>query len=223
MDEEDHLTSSTQKLKHKAKGILLILEKEYAQVKTALNYKDPLELLVATILSAQCTDKKVNEVTKTLFKKYQTAEDYANANLLDLEQEIRQTGFYRNKSKNIKRSCQMLIEKFDGIVPSSMKELIKLPGVARKTANIVLANAYGVIEGIAVDTHVRRLSRRLGLTKEKNPEKIEMDLMEIIPKEKWAKLSNLLIFHGRRICTSRKPKCYKCLLEKYCPSAHIII
>ena len=199
--------------------IIELLEKEYPKAKTALNYTSPLEILVATILSAQCTDKRVNIVTKSLFKKYKTAEDYANADLGELEEAVRSTGFYRNKAKNIKRSGRMLVEKFDSQVPETMNELLELPGVARKTANIVLSNAYGVIEGIAVDTHVRRLSKRLGLTENKNPNKIEKDLMEIVPKSHWKRITDLLIFHGRNVCMARKPKCSLCGLNKLCPSA----
>ena len=199
--------------------IIELLEKEYPKAKTALHYTSPLEILVATILSAQCTDKRVNVVTKSLFKKYRTAEDYANADLGELEEDVRSTGFYRNKAKNIKRSGRMLVEKFDSQVPETMNELLELPGVARKTANIVLSNAYGVIEGIAVDTHVRRLSKRLGLTENKNPNKIEADLMEIVPKSHWKRITDLLIFHGRNVCMAKKPKCSLCGLNKLCPSA----
>ena len=199
--------------------IIELLEKEYPKAKTALNYTSPLEILIATILSAQCTDKRVNVVTKSLFKKYKTAEDYANADLGELEEAVRSTGFYRNKAKNIKRSGRMLVEKYDSQVPRTMNELLELPGVARKTANIVLSNAYGVIEGIAVDTHVRRLSKRLGLTENKNPNKIEADLMLIVPKSHWKRITDLLIFHGRNVCMARKPKCGSCGLNKICPSA----
>ncbi|TET25391.1 MAG: endonuclease III [Candidatus Bathyarchaeum sp.] len=199
--------------------IIELLEKEYSHAKTALNYTNPLEILVATILSAQCTDKRVNVVTKSLFKKYRTAEDYANADLAELEEDIRSTGFYRNKAKNIKNTGRMLVEKYDSQVPRTMEELIELPGVARKTANIVLSNAYGVIVGIAVDTHVRRLSKRLGLTENTDPNKIEADLMAIVPKSQWKRITNLLIFHGRNVCMARKPKCSICTLNKLCPSA----
>jgi endonuclease-3 len=167
----------------------------------------------------QCTDKRVNIVTKVLFKKYRKPEDYANADLEELEEDIRSTGFYRNKARNIKKCCQMLVEKFNSQVPKTMEELLELPGVARKTANIVLSNAYGVVEGIAVDTHVRRLARRLGLSEHENPNKIEGDLMEIVPKGRWKRITDLLIFHGRRICAARKPKCGICVLNKLCPSA----
>jgi endonuclease-3 len=199
--------------------IIELLEKDYPDAKTALHYSSPLEILVATILSAQCTDKRVNIVTKSLFKKYKTAQDYANADLTELEKEIRSTGFYRNKAKNIKKSAQLMVEKYDSKVPSTIEELVELPGVARKTANIVLSNAYGVIVGIAVDTHVRRLSKRLGLTENTDPNKIEIDLMQIVPKSHWKKITNLLIFHGRNLCTARKPKCSNCNLNKLCPSA----
>jgi len=199
--------------------IIELLEKEYPKAKTALHYTSPLEILIATILSAQCTDKRVNVVTKSLFKKYKTAEDYANADLGELEEDVRSTGFYRNKAKNIKRSGRMLVEKFDSQVPRTMDELLELSGVARKTANIVLSNAYGVIEGIAVDTHVRRLSKRLGLTENKNPNKIEADLMEIVPKSHWKRITDLLIFHGRNVCMAKKPKCGSCGLNRLCPSA----
>lgn len=199
--------------------IFELLEKEYPDAKMALKYANPLELLVATILSAQCTDKRVNIVTKTLFNKYRTVEDFANANLDELEQDIRSTGFYRNKARNIKRCCQILIERFNSQVPEKMEQMIELPGVGRKTANIVLSKAYGVIEGIAVDTHVRRVAKRLGLTGHTEPGKIEKDLMKILPKEKWVRITDLLIFHGRRICMARKPKCEICTLNKLCPSA----
>jgi endonuclease-3 len=205
--------------KTRARMIIDLLEKEYPDAKVTLNYTNPLELLVATILAAQCTDKRVNIVTKTLFKKYRRAEDYANANLEELKKEVRSTGFYRNKARNIKKCCQILVEKFSSEVPKTMEEMVKLPGVARKTANIVLSNAYGVIEGIAVDTHVRRISKRLGLTEQENPDKIEKDLMNLVPRDKWTRLTDLLVFHGRRNCVAKKPKCVVCTLNKICPSA----
>jgi endonuclease-3 len=199
--------------------IIELLEKEYPKAKTALHYTSPLEILIATMLSAQCTDKRVNIVTKSLFKKYKTAEDYANADLREFEEDIRSTGFYKNKAKNIKNAGRMLVERFNSQVPRTMDELLELPGVARKTANIVLSNAYGVIEGIAVDTHVRRLSKRLELSENKNPDKIEADLMLIVPKSHWKRITDLLIFHGRNVCMARKPKCSLCILNKICPSA----
>lgn len=199
--------------------VIELLGKEYPDAKIALNYTNPLELLVATILSAQCTDERVNMVTKTLFKKYIRAEDYSNADLHELEQVVRSTGFYRNKARNIKRCCQVLVERYGSQVPKTMNELLELPGVARKTANIVLSNAYDIIEGIAVDTHVHRVSRRLGLTENKDSNKIESDLMRIVPKTYWKTISDLLILHGRRICKAKKPKCGECVLNKLCPSA----
>ena len=194
------------------------LIKEYPSPKTALHYRSPIQLLVSTILSAQCTDERVNKVTKELFKKYKSVGDYANAELSELEKDIRQTGFFRNKAKNIKNASKMLIEKFDGQVPNTMEEILLLPGVARKTANVVLTSAYGVIEGIVVDTHVKRLSQRLGITKNNDPQKIEKDLINIVPKDKWAQFSFLLISHGRKICQARKPICNKCMLNDLCPS-----
>lgn len=199
--------------------IIALLEKEHPDAKIALNHSNPLELLVATILSAQCTDERVNVVTKSLFKKYRRAEDYAKADLKELEREIRPTGFYRNKAKNIRACGKMLVEEFGSQVPKTMEEILELPGVARKTANVVLSNAYGIVEGIAVDTHVRRLAQRLGLTKNDDPVKIEQDLMNLVPRDKWMRFTDLLIFHGRRICTARKPKCEECVLNKLCPSA----
>lgn len=199
--------------------VVQLLEKEYPNAKIALNFTNPLELLVATILSAQCTDKKVNEVTKTLFKKYRKAEDYAGADLEELEQDIRPTGFYRNKAKNIKNAAQIMVEKFSSQVPKTMEEILELPGVARKTANIVMQNAFGVVEGIAVDTHVRRTSKRLGLTESEDPVKIEEDLMRIVPRQKWMRITDLLISLGRTVCVAKKPKCGVCVLNKICPSA----
>lgn len=205
--------------KERSQRIIELLEKEHADAKVALHYNNPLELLVATILSAQSTDKTVNQVTKSLFKKYRKAEDYANADLKELEQDIKSTGFYRNKAKYLKRMGQMLVENFGSQVPKTMSEITTLPGVARKTANIVLSNSFGVIEGIAVDTHVKRLAQRLGLSNNKDPDKIEKDLMMFFPKEQWPKLTDLLIFHGRRMCTARRPNCKGCLINALCPSA----
>ncbi|MGA2522638.1 MAG: endonuclease III [Candidatus Bathyarchaeia archaeon] len=199
--------------------VIEFLEKKYPDAKTALTYSNPLEMLVATMLSAQTTDARVNIVTQKLFKKYRTPEDYANANLKELEQDIRSTGFYHNKARNLQKCCQMLVEKFDSQVPKTMEELVELPGVARKTANIVLNNSYGIIAGIAVDTHVHRISQRLGLTENEDATKIEQDLMKITPMEKWMKLTDLLIFHGRQVCIARRPKCDICVLNKICPCA----
>jgi endonuclease-3 len=205
--------------KQRAEKIIELLEKQYPNAKTALNYTNPLEILVATILSAQTTDVTVNIVTKNLFKKYHNAEDYANANIVELEQVIHSTGFYHNKAKNLQKCCQLLVERFHSQVPKTMEELIELPGVARKTANIVLYNAYGTTAGIAVDTHVMRLSQRLGITQQKDQNKIEKDLMQITPKNKWMPLTDLLIFHGRKVCMAKKPQCEVCVLNKICPSA----
>jgi len=198
--------------------ILPLLKKEYPQAKIALNFGNPLEILVATVLSAQCTDERVNMVTKSLFKKYRKVQDYAKANLKTFEQEIRSTGFYRNKTKNIISAAQKIIKDFGGEIPGVMDKLLQLPGVARKTANIVLFNGFGKIEGIAVDTHVRRLSQRLGLTENQDPDKIEQDLMKLLDKKEWGKFSYLLIDHGRKICDAKKPKCLECILQKLCPS-----
>jgi endonuclease-3 len=203
----------------RALKVIELLEREHSDAKIALHYANSLELLVATILSAQCTDERVNMVTKPLFKKYTKAEDYANADLKELEQDIKSTGFYRNKAKNIKKTSQLLVEKYHSKVPKTMEELLELPGVARKTANIVLTNAFGVVEGVAVDTHVRRLAQRLGLSGNDDPDKIEKDLMRIVPNDKWMRITDLLIFHGRRICTAKRPKCTACVLNKFCPSA----
>ena len=204
----------------RAQRILTLLRKEYPDVKgTELRFSNALELLVATILAAQCTDRKVNEVTETLFKRYKTAEDYAKADLEELQEFVKPTGFYRNKARFIKAAAEKLVKDFDSEIPRSIEEMTRLPGVARKTANIVLSNAFGIVEGIAVDTHVMRLSERLDLTKEKNREKIEEDLMKLYPKTQWFEVSNLLITHGRRICVARHPKCGACLLNKLCPSA----
>ena len=203
----------------KVTEIIRLLKKEYPDVKIALHHSNPLELLVSTILSAQCTDKRVNEVTETLFKKYRTVQDYANVQQEELEKDIYSTGFYKNKAKNIKKLSGILIENFSSQVPDTMEDLITLPGVARKTANIVLSNAFGKIEGIAVDTHVTRLSLRLGLTNNTNPVKIEKDLMALVPKSEWGIVTLLLIHHGRRVCSSRKPLCGECVLDGLCPSA----
>ena len=199
--------------------IIGLLEKEHSDARIALHYTNPLELLIATILSAQCTDERVNMVTERLFKKYRRAEDYANADLKELEKDIRSTGFYRNKARNIKECCQILVGKHDSKVPKTMEEMLELPGVARKTANIVLSNAYGVVVGIAVDTHVRRLANRLGLSENEDQNKIENDLMRIVPRDKWMRFTDLLIFHGRRVCVAKKPRCEACVISKLCPSA----
>jgi endonuclease-3 len=199
--------------------IIELLRKENPDVRVALMHSNPLELLIATILSAQCTDKRVNEVTKKLFKNNRSLHDYIKTSQEELEKEIYSTGFYRNKAKNIKKLCEILVRDFDGKVPETMEGLLTLPGVARKTANIVLSVAFGKVEGIAVDTHVKRLSYRLGITENTNPDKIEKDLMELVPKKDWDVFSLLLIHHGRKVCTAKKPICCNCILNRLCPSA----
>jgi len=207
----------TLELKSRADKIVAILEKTYPRAKIVLKHENPWELLVSVILSAQCTDARVNIVTEKLFKKYHSVKDYASANQKEFEQDIRSTGFYHNKAKNIIGSAKMVLEKFNGKVPGTMEELLELPGVARKTANIVLGNAFGIVEGIAVDTHMRRVNFRLGLTKQKEPEKIEQDLMALLPKEKWFNYTHYIIEHGRAICDAKKPLCKECPLNKLCP------
>lgn len=197
------------------------LDDEYGNATTALRYRTPLELLIATILSAQCTDERVNQVTETLFEKYRTAEDYASADPETLEQEIRPTGFYRNKARHILGATRMICERFGGEVPQTMEELLQLPGVARKTANVVLGTAFGKAEGIVVDTHVKRVAQRLGLTQATTPEKIEADLMAIVPRDRWIRFAHQLIWHGRRYCTARRPNCAECPLRDLCPSAEV--
>lgn len=203
----------------RTKEVIARLKKTYPRAKIALRYSNNWELLVAVILSAQCTDKKVNEVTEKLFKKYRALEDYVKADPKEFAQMIRSTGFYRAKAKNILASAKMIKEKFGGTVPRTMQEMLSLRGVARKTANVVLGNAYGVIEGIAVDTHVRRLAQRLGLSPSDNPEKIEQNLMQLIPKKDWFKITYLLIDHGRAVCTAKDPRCDLCPVKNLCPSA----
>ena len=193
------------------------LRRHYPDVTCALAFRTPLELLVATILSAQCTDERVNLVTKTLFRKYRSAAAYAQAPIDELKDDIRSTGFFNAKAKNIQACCQLLVERYRGRVPKSMDALVELPGIGRKTANVVLGTAFGVTSGIAVDTHVTRLSRRLGLSRHEQPDKIEQDLMAQFPTEEWTNLSHRLIHHGRRICTARKPNCPECPLNDICP------
>ena len=199
----------------RVKEIIKLLSKEIPDTTIALRFSNPFELLIATILSAQCTDTKVNQVTQDLFKKYRSAKDYAGANLTELEEDIRPTGFYRNKAKSIRNCCQELVDRFRGDVPRTLDELVTLPGVGRKTANVVLGNAFAT-PGIVVDTHVHRVSQRIGLTKNNDPVKIEFDLMEIVPKDEWTHFSNLLVWHGRRTCVARKPLCTTCAIRKVC-------
>ncbi len=208
-------------IKEKTSEIIRRLKKEYPEPKTALNFRDPFQLLVATVLSAQTTDVLVNKVTEGLFKKYRTVRDYADTPPEKLAQDIRSVNFFNNKAKSIQKTAMMLQEKFSGKVPQTMEELTMLPGVARKTANIVLSAAFGMNEGIAVDTHVIRLSYRLGLTKHEDPVKIEQDLMPVTPRKEWGNLAHLLIFHGRAICQAKKPKHDQCVLYDICPSRNI--
>ena len=199
--------------------IIKLLKRAHPDARCALNHSNAFELLVATILSAQCTDERVNIVTADLFRKYRKPEDYLKVPATELQQDIRTTGFFRNKTKSIQGASKMLVEEFHGEVPRTMEELLKLPGVARKTANVVLGVAYGIAEGIVVDTHVNRLSHRLGLTKQNDAGKIEKDLMDLVPRQDWIIFAHLLIFHGRRICKARRPLCEECAVEKLCPSS----
>jgi endonuclease-3 len=203
----------------RVKKIWPILKKTYPDAKIALRFVNPLELLISTILSAQCTDVRVNMVTKDLFKKYKSAADWVDADLKNIESDIRSTGFFRNKALNIKGACARLVEQYGGKVPGTMDELLTLPGVGRKTANCVLGDAFG-IPGITCDTHVIRLSRRLGLSENSDPVKLEFDLAEIVPKKDWTAFSHLVITHGRNICKARKPNCPECPVAKHCPSAN---
>jgi endonuclease III len=197
--------------------IIAALQRTYPNAHCELNYSNPLELLIATILSAQCTDKRVNIVTQELFKKYRSASAFANADISELENNIRSTGFYKNKARNIKSACADIIAKHGGKVPRTMDDLRELGGVGRKTANVVLGNAFGINAGVVVDTHVARLSHRLGLTRQKTPEKIELELMALVPQKQWALFSHWLIWHGRRRCYARNPDCTNCEIKKLCP------
>jgi len=212
------MSSPTAAERQRTAEIIAELKRAHPDAKCALNFSSPLELLVGTILSAQCTDERVNQVTVTLFQKYPTAADYANADPAELEQDIKSTGFYRNKAKNIQAMARILVERHGGEVPRTMEDLIALPGVARKTANVVLGNALGIAEGIAVDTHVLRLSARLGLTASDDPVKVEQDLMALVPRDEWIHFSHLLQFHGRRTCQARRPLCESCPLVPLCPT-----
>ncbi len=205
--------------KQRTKKIISLLRKAYPNAKCSLNFSSPLELLIATILSAQCTDERVNIVTADLFRKYRKAEDYLKVPVTELEQDIRSTGFYRNKAKSIQGACKLIVEAYAGRVPQSFDDLLRLPGVARKTANVVMGNAFGIASGVVVDTHVSRITQLLKLTKNTTPEKIEQDLIERVPKKDWIDFSHLLIYHGRAVCIARRPQCDKCVLEKLCPSS----
>ncbi len=215
----NYAKETSEQKNQRAAAIVKILLKQYPSDQTALHYGNPFQLLVAVILSAQCTDARVNMVTPQLFARFKTPEDFANANVKELESLIHSTGFYHNKTKNIIGCAMMLLKKHNGIVPQTMEELFQLPGVGRKTANVVLGEAFGKIEGVVVDTHVTRLSNRLGFTKEHDAVKIEKDLMPLIPKKHWYHFSHSLIFHGRKICSARKPLCAECSLNILCPSS----
>lgn len=207
----------------RVREIIRRLQREYPDAKCALNHSNPFELLIATILSAQCTDERVNKVTAELFRKYRGPADFAAVRQEELERDIHSTGFYRNKAKNIIAASRLILERFNGQVPAKMEDLLTLPGVARKTANVVLGCAYGIAEGIVVDTHVSRLSQRLGLTENTAPEKIEKDLMQIVPKRHWVMFSHWLIFHGRKVCKARNPDCGGCVLADLCPSYSVFM
>ncbi|HEX6184449.1 MAG TPA: endonuclease III [Pyrinomonadaceae bacterium] len=213
---------ATPEEKRRVRQIIKLLRGEYPEARCSLDHSSPLELLVATILSAQCTDERVNAVTAGLFRKYRTWEDYASAPAAELERDIHSTGFFRNKAKSIQGACRRIGERHGGRVPDRMEELLELPGVARKTANVVLGNAYHIASGVVVDTHVSRLSGRLGLSAEKTPEKIERDLTAVVPESDWIDFSHLLIAHGRKVCKARNPLCGECVLAKLCPSAGLI-
>ena len=206
-------------IEERAPEVIRRLEAAYPDAKVALNFSDPLECLVATILSAQCTDEKVNEVTATLFKKYRRAEDYLAVPEDELKADIKPTGFFNQKAASIRAACQRIVEVYGGEVPGTMEELLTLRGVARKTANIVLGNSFGIVEGVAVDTHVKRLANRIGFSNESDPVKIEQDLMRLIPREKWFSFTYVLIDHGRAICHAKKPRCTECPIEPLCPSS----
>jgi endonuclease-3 len=205
------------------RSIIRLLREHYSQARTALEFRTPLEILVATILAAQCTDERVNRITPGLFRKYPTAAAFARAGRTELEQEIRSAGFFRNKAKAIVGAARRIVEAYGGVVPDSMAALVTLPGVARKTANIVLSAGYGKAEGIAVDTHAGRLARRLGLSRHEDPDKVERDLLALVPKDDWLDFNFLLVEHGRALCQARKPKCPECFLGKLCPSAEDFI
>lgn len=200
-----------------ANEVIRLLSKEYPDAHCALEHSSAFELLIATILSAQCTDERVNIVTAELFRKYDGPKDYLEVDEEELQADIRSTGFFRNKTKSIRGASERIVNEFGGEVPDNMDDLLTLPGVARKTANVVLGNAFGIASGVVVDTHVKRLSYRLGLTDEKTPEKIEKDLMELVPKKHWVMFSHWLIYHGRRVCKARKPDCENCVLNEICP------
>lgn len=215
------MTMSNAELKQRVRKVIRLLKRAYPDAKCSLNHSNAFELLIATILSAQCTDARVNIVTQDLFRKYRKPEDYLKVSAKELERDIRTTGFFRNKTKSIQGTAKVLTEQYGGKVPETIEELLELPGVARKTANVVLGNAFGISSGVVVDTHVTRLSHRLGFSEEKTAEKIELDLIEIVPKKDWVIFSHLLIAHGRATCKARNPLCAECAVEKLCPSSYL--
>lgn len=215
------ITRTLASKRQRALEILIRLKRLYPEATCTLNYETSVQLLVATILSAQCTDERVNQVTPALFERFPDAADFASSEREELENLVRPTGFYRNKAKNIQAACRMIVTEFGSQVPKRMDELLKLPGVARKTANVVLAHAYGINVGVTVDTHVKRLSKRLGLTEHTDPVRIERDLMRLLPQPEWENFSIRLIYHGRAICQARQPKCRDCMLADLCPSAEV--
>ena len=212
---------TTEELKKRVRDVIRRFKRAYPDAKTALNHSNAFELLVATILSAQSTDERVNIVTADLFRKYRKPEDYLKVPPSELEKDIHSTGFFRNKTKSLQGTARVLLEKYGGEVPHTMDEMLELPGVARKTANVVLGNAFGVKAGVVVDTHVMRLSHRLNFSEEKTAEKIELDLIELVPKKDWVLFPHLMIFHGRRTCKARNPQCEECVVEKQCPSSYL--
>ena len=211
--------ASDSPIEGRAPQIVKVLSKAYPDAHVALRFSNPLEMLVATILSAQCTDEKVNEVTTTLFPKYRTCEDYLRVPEDELKRDIKPTGFFNQKAVSIRSACQRMVDAYGGTVPDTMEDLVTLRGVARKTANIVLGNAFGTVDGIAVDTHVRRLANRLGFSAESDPDKIEQDLMRSLPRERWFDFTYVLIDHGRGVCVARRPRCEECVVSRLCPSS----
>ncbi len=214
----DGTSQVSEEQRERTRAIVALLRAEYPDARCSLTFRTPLELLVATVLSAQCTDERVNQVTARLFEKYHSAAEYASAPPEELEQDIKQTGFYRNKAKHLREAGAQLVNRFGGEVPRTMAELVTLPGVARKTANVVLGNAFGIVEGVVVDTHVARVSQRLGLTASEDPARIEQDLMGLLPRTDWLDFAHLVIYHGRAICQARKPLCAECVLAELCPT-----
>ena len=213
------MSTSIPRSEDQIRGILGELERIYPQARYDLNFNSPLELFVATQLAAQCTDERVNSVTKVLFQKYRCAEDYANADPEEFEQDIQKITFFRNKAKNIRAACRLLVSQYQGNVPQTIAELVALPGVARKTANVILGNAFGITEGIIIDTHVGRLARRFGWTQQEDPVKAEQELMQLLPRSTWLPIAHRMIYHGRAVCPARKPHCDRCTLSQHCPTA----